>query len=154
MTATGPSHASTGDPSPAGASTIRGAVAGTILFAALSVAAVVAPDTVGPVAAAVDLGLFVVGCAAFVWAFLVAVGRSRTEAISVTSIYLLSGSAPPPVRRVLLGSLAAQVVIGLGAASLRPFSALAFGILVPVFGLGACGLWAARHGSFPRRDEV
>src|SRR5207248_757919 len=26
-----------------------------------------------------------------------------------------------------------------------------FGILVPLWGLGLAGLWAARHGTFPRR---
>jgi hypothetical protein len=31
------------------------------------------------------------------------------------------------------------------------YSPLAFGILVPVFGLGLCGLWGARYGTFEPR---
>ena len=35
------------------------------------------------------------------------------------------------------------------AASIRPFTAVAFGILAPMLGLGLMGLWGARHGRFP-----
>jgi hypothetical protein len=44
-----------------------------------------------------------------------------------------------------------QVVVALVTAIARPFTGLAFGILVPVFGLGLAGLWGARRGSFPSR---
>ncbi|MEA3054857.1 MAG: hypothetical protein QOD30_289, partial [Actinomycetota bacterium] len=46
---------------------------------------------------------------------------------------------------------AAQVVIALVAAGLRPYTAVAFGVLVPTLGLALCGLWAVRSGSFPPR---
>jgi len=36
-------------------------------------------------------------------------------------------------------------------ASVRPFTGLAFGILVPTYGLGLVGLWAVRLGEFPPR---
>jgi hypothetical protein len=55
------------------------------------------------------------------------------------------------VRTNLLGALAAQVAVAVLTASVRPYTTLAFGTLVPVYGLGLCGLWAARHGSFGSR---
>ncbi len=36
-------------------------------------------------------------------------------------------------------------------AGVRLYTNLAAGILVPVFGLALCGLWAARHGRFAAR---
>jgi hypothetical protein len=46
------------------------------------------------------------------------------------------------------------VIVAVVGAALRPFSPLAFGILVPVFGLGCAGLWAAHHGSFGPREPA
>jgi hypothetical protein len=31
---------------------------------------------------------------------------------------------------------------------------LAFGVLVPMFGIGANGLWAARHGHYGQRSAT
>jgi hypothetical protein len=98
------------------------------------------------------LVLFFAGTVAFVFAYFVAVGRSRHDEIAVASLYLLSGSAPRRVRRHLLGSLAAEVAIALATAAVRPFTTLAFGVLAPMFGLAVAGLWAARYGTFPPRD--
>jgi hypothetical protein len=50
-----------------------------------------------------------------------------------------------------MGSLGAQTAIALGTAAARPFTSVAFGILVPMFGLGLAGLWGARHGRFEAR---
>jgi hypothetical protein len=66
-------------------------------------------------------------------------------------LFLLTGSAPPAVRRALLTCLGIQTVVAFATAAVRPFTPLAFGVLVPTLGLGACGLWAARHGTFPDR---
>lgn len=111
--------------------------------------------------AALDLALFLIGTAAFLWSFAVAVGRSRSEEISVSTLYLLGGGIVP--RRTALamhGCLALQVVVGLGAAIARsstdgrPGSALAFGVLVPMLGVGLNGVVAVRHGTFgPRGTE-
>ena len=63
-----------------------------------------------------------------------------------------AGTAPARVKWHLIGSFAAQVVVGVATASARPFTTLAFGILVPVHALAHTGLWAARYGRFgPRR---
>jgi hypothetical protein len=31
----------------------------------------------------------------------------------------------------------------------RPYTSLAFGVLVPLFGLALCGLWSSVGGTFP-----
>jgi hypothetical protein len=105
-----------------------------------------------PIGVAVALILFTVGCVLFLWGYAVAVQRSRTNEIGVTALYLLTdGVAPKPVKARLLGLLTIQVVAALTTAALRPFTTVAFGILVPMFGLGVNGLWAARHGRFAER---
>ena len=144
------------DDAPLGQGIVRATVAGTALFTVLAVAAAERPDPLGTAAAAVDIDLFAVGCVAFLWAFGLAVSRSRTEEISVAGVYFLSGgSGPSAVRRVLLGAVAVEVVVALATAGARPFTNLAFGILVPVFGLGMTGVWTGRHGRFPPRiDEA
>ena len=126
---------------------------GTAAFGATAVAATVA-DELDPLALVVDVVLFGAGCVAFVAAYLRAVCRSRSDSIAVTSLFFLAGSAPPEVRRSLLGALAVQVVVALATAIARPYTILAAGTLVPLYGLGLCGLWAARHGTFPPRPPA
>ncbi|HUP70042.1 MAG TPA: hypothetical protein VM142_09545 [Acidimicrobiales bacterium] len=129
---------------------VQGSWAGTLVFAASSGLATVASST-DLIALIVALGMFVGGIAGFTAAFVLAVRRSRTEEIVVPSLFFLQGSAPTPVKRLLLGSLAAEVVVAFVTAGIRPNTSLAFGILAPMYGLGLIGLWAARHGTFPRR---
>jgi hypothetical protein len=138
-----------------GAGIVNLAWAGTGAFVAVAVAGVLAPDSFGPVVAGVSLLLFAVGCVAFLWGYALAISRSRRDQISIAGLYFLQGSAPREVRRRLLIALAVQVGAAVAAASIRPFTSVAFGVLVPVFGLGLCGLWAARHGTFePRPAET
>ena len=132
---------------------VRPAVWGTVAFAVLSGAAVASGGVVALSAAIFDGVLFALGTLAFVRTLLVVAQRSRTEELSVAGIWFLGGgSAPADIRRWLLGCLAVQTAVALVAASLRPYTALAFGILVPMFGVGMCGLWAARSGTFPPRS--
>lgn len=109
------------------------------------------PDRLGLVAAGASLVLFAIGIVAFLWSYAVAVRRSRTDDVSVAGLYLLSEGAPRAVRRHLLGSLAAQTLLAVVAASIRPFTAVAFGLLVPTLGMGLAGMWSARHGTFRPR---
>lgn len=126
---------------------------GTALFAVTSVAAVAVPDPPFEIPAfVVAVGLFLVGCVAFFVAYAGAVQRSRTDLIGVADLFFLTGKvAPPGTRRSLLGAFGLQVAVALGAAIARPYSSLAAATLAPVYGLGMCGLWAARHGTFPPR---
>lgn len=128
--------------------------AGTGVFGVTAVAGVaVDGGPVRAVAFAVAVALFVGGCVAFAAAYARAVRRSREVAIGIGELFFLAGGvAPPDVRRSLLGAFAAQIAIGLGSAIARPYTTLAAGTLAPLYGLGLCGLWAARHGVFPPRQ--
>jgi hypothetical protein len=133
-----------------GVGIIRASWAGTILFGAGTVAGVVAPDPLAWLGFGVSLALFTAGCVVFVWAFVLAVARSRTDEIAVANLYLLSG-APSAVRVQLFGSLAAEVIVAFGTAAARPYTIAATAILAPVYALALCGLWAARYGTFAPR---
>ncbi|MGH9247544.1 MAG: hypothetical protein ACRD29_25165 [Acidimicrobiales bacterium] len=133
---------------------INTSFAGTGVFVGATAAGVIAPDQLGYLTAAVSIALFVVGCAAFLWAFALAVSRSRSEDVTIGGIYFLSGTAPRVVRFRLLLALGVQIVVALAAGVIRVYTPVAFASLVPVFGLGLAGLWGARHGTFPpRRPE-
>ena len=134
-----------------GAELVNIAWLGTGAFAATAIGAAIAPDLLDIPALVVALVLFAAGCVCFLWGFGVAVSRSRTDEIGIGGLFFLAGSAPASVRRPLLTALAIQVVVAFATAAVRPFTSLAFGILVPVFGLGITGLWGARHGTFPAR---
>jgi hypothetical protein len=131
---------------------IQCAIAGTVLFTIVSVVEVIVQSWTRPVAVALDLGLFAIGCTTFLGAYAIAIGRSRTEEIGVASLYLLTNRvAPNPVRVRLLVPFAVQCVVAITVASVRPFTAAAFAVLVPMYGLGLNGVWAARHGTFGPR---
>jgi hypothetical protein len=136
-----------------GATIVHAAWAGTAVFTASAAVATIWPDRLSGIAAVVALVLFAAGCVIFLWAYAVAVGRSRTDEIGVGGLYFLAGTAPKEVAFRLRSALATEVVVALATAAIRPFTPLAFGILVPVFGLGLCGLWGARYGTFGRRGE-
>jgi len=132
---------------------------GTALFVIASVlAAALFTNPVKVVAVVVSLVLFAIGVFTFLVSYWTAVQRSRTDNISVTQLYFLSGEATPRhVKRVMNGALLVQVAVALATAIARnrtdgcAGSTHAFGILVPKFGLGLNGLWCARHGSFGAR---
>lgn len=109
---------------------------------------------------AVDLTLFAIGCFAFIWSYFSAVQRSRADEISVAGLFGLAGGVAPRRITVVMNScLATQAVIGLigaivrGSTDGRAGSTLAFGVLVPIFGLGLNGLWSSRLGVFAPRQQ-
>lgn len=113
------------------------------------------------IAVVVCLASFSVGVCAFLWGYWSAVQRSREDNISVAAMYfLIDKCAPKSVARQMNGLLTLQVIIGLATAGMRPStdgksgSTLAFGILVPMLGLGLNGLWAAFHGQFAPRSAA
>jgi hypothetical protein len=143
-----------------GRALIRLSWAGTAVYGAVAVLATVAPRaSLDLVLIVVCLALFLAGTGAFGAAYLLAVGRSRYEAIGMGGLFFLAGSAPTAARRHLLGAAAVDVVVALVTASVGLLrtatdadNPLAFGLLTPLFGLGLAGLWGARHGVFgPRR---
>ncbi len=133
----------------------------TAVFVVVTVlATVVFDDLWRTTVVVVDLALFAVGVVGFILGYFGAVGRSRSEEISVAGAFLLTGEvAPKGIRLVMWSCLGVQVVVGLVGAILRsstdgqPGSVLAFGVLVPMLGLGLNGWWASRNGTFPPRAE-
>ena len=100
-------------------------------------AAAAVPDPLEFVAVPLDLVLFAVGCVAFLLAYAVAIGRSRYEDLTMAGVFFLADrAAPARVARSLRVVLAVQVVVAVATAAVRPFTALAFGVLVPVLGSG------------------
>ena len=135
-----------------GGRVIQASWAGTAVFTTSSALGVAAPRPFAGVSSAVSVALFVGGCVVFVAAFLLAVRRSRTDDITVAMLFfLMGGGTPVPVRRRLLASLAVEIVVAVAAATARPFTSQATGVLAPMWGLSLCGLWAARHGRFKPR---
>jgi hypothetical protein len=110
----------------------------------------------------VALTLFSAGVCVFLWGYWSAVQRSRIDQIAVAQIYFLTHAVVPRRQRFAMwAALAVQSVVSLATALARPEtdgqpgSTLAFGILVPMLGLGLNGLLAARYGNFaPRPAET
>src|SRR6266540_3202388 len=88
-------------PDRAGSAIIAVDTAGTAMFVATAtLEAVLLQHWSELVGIAVALGLFVVGCLAFLAGYLQAIQRSRKDEIAIVNLYLLGGSTAP--RRVLL----------------------------------------------------
>jgi len=130
-----------------GARIIQASLAGTALFAVTGVPAAARVEAFQVPSAVISLVLFVVSIPLALLALARAAVRTarQEDRITVTSLFFLQGSAPKPVRLLLLGSLAASLVVTVLAAARQPF-----GILEPVFPLALCAQWGARHGTFPR----
>jgi hypothetical protein len=139
-------------PEPAeGDGIVKASMAGTVAFALSAGLAAVRPAAAPPALVVAGV-LFVGGMVTFAGALVRAAGRSRTEAVHLAGVFFVAG-APKRVRLLLLGSLAAEVVVAFATAAARPNTSLAFGILAPVWAQGLAGLWGARHGRFPPRPQ-
>lgn len=140
---------------------VRVNLGGTAVFAAtLLVAVPLRAHRVGQIAiGVVSIGLFAIGIAMSLWAYTTALERSRSQEVGVANLYLLTGdTAPPVVKHAMSLALTAQVVLALVGAIIgvvglesNQVNALAFGVLVPMFGIGMNGAWAARYGSYGPR---
>ena len=153
------------EPTIPGAQSVRLNLAGTAVF--LIALAVAIPFRNHRFAqfliAGVSMALFAIGVATTLWAYTRALDRSRVEEVGVANLYLLTGdTAPKPVRRTMSLALTVQIIAALagawiGVAGLEEgqLNALAFGVLVPMFGVGMNGVWAVSHGSYgPRVGNV
>lgn len=132
-----------------GEASLKVAIVVTVVFALVQTAAVIAPEGfMGGVSVAWSVACFTVGSAVFLWAVWIAAARSRDEPVTVAGVVWLIGTVPAATARILRSVLLAQVVIAVVTASIRPFSAVAFGVLMPMFGLGQIAWYGARHGVF------
>jgi hypothetical protein len=126
---------------------VEASLAGTVLFAATTLPAMAGVEALHVPASVISLVLFAVSIPLALLALARAAVRTarQEDSIGVGSLFFLQGSAPRPVRLLLLGSLALSVIVSIVAAAREPF-----GILQPVFPLSLAAQWAARHGTFPR----
>ena len=139
---------------------IRFNLLATVLFALTDlVTAIVFDDFTRAAIVVVALALFAVGVATFLLGYFAAVQRSRSDEIAVTQLFFLAGGvAPRDVKLPMLTALATQTVVGIACAIARHStdgkagSVVAFGVLVPMLGLGLNGLWASKHGRFAPRS--
>lgn len=148
-------------PADHGSTTVRTDLVGTGAFVAVAALALVWRDErpAQVAMAVVSMVLFAIGAFTGLAAYVRALERSRIDEIGVANLFLLTGTtAPSPVKRSMTLALVVQTVVGLagaivGAIGLRgsEVNSLAFGILVPMFGIGLNGIWAVRHGRFPPR---
>ena len=129
---------------------VEASLAGTAVFAVTAVPAVAGLDALKWPAALVSLGLFVAAIPLSLLALARAAVRTarQEDRITVGGLFFLQGSAPRPVRRLLIGSLLVSLAVTVGTVSGEPF-----GVLQPVFPLALCAWWAARHGTFPRLPD-
>lgn len=138
-------------PAANGSGIVRLAVGGTIVLGISGLLAAIFQGAFSAIYVGIAAVEFVVGTIVFVLAFLRAIDRSRTETIGVGGLFFASGTAPAKVQVVLMLSLTAQVVISIAVAWARLYTALAFGVLAPMWALGLTGLWVAAYGTFPER---
>lgn len=135
-----------------GGGIMNAVVLGTGALLVTSLAAAVAPDGFGMIHAGLSVALFAAGTGAMLWAYALGVSRSRAELVQIPGLFLLAGDvAPAAVRRPFHLALAVQVVAVVAAASIRPYTEVAFGILAPMYGLGMMAMWGGRHGTFAPR---
>jgi hypothetical protein len=121
---------------------------GTGVFAVTALAAAAGASKMPPVLVA--LVLFMGSLPLSIYALVKGALRTaqNAERVTVGGLFFLHRSAPPAVRRSLLGSLAVCLGVAAATAAAEPF-----GVLVPVWPLALCGTWAARHGRFPPIPE-
>jgi hypothetical protein len=132
----------------------------TALFVVFTtVAAAVFSPELRVAVAVFDLALFAIGVSTFILGYFSAVQRSRYDEISVAGLFLLLDKVADRSIAVKMNSaLAVQTIVGLTGAIVRgstdgkPGSTLAFGVLVPLLGLGLNGMWASKHGVFEARN--
>jgi hypothetical protein len=125
----------------------------TAVFLLVLLAGVVRLDLFGVAVVIVSVAMFALGVLLLAIAFALGIKRSRAEEISVAGLFLLQGSSPPVVRKVLIASVLTQLTAALVASGLRIYTEIAFAILAPTFVFGLASVWAGRYGSFPPRTS-
>lgn len=130
----------------------------TVLFVALALVGTASSGSMRDLSGNVSLIIAAIGTLLFGLALWDGAQRSRESAMGIGGWFFLAASAPRAAQIRMLGPLLVQVVVGIGTAWATFDSAaptptpLAFGTLVPIFGLALCGIWGARYGYFPPRS--
>lgn len=134
---------------------IRLSIRSTTAFTAFSALTYLTEDSLDLVYAIVCGVVFVIGVLLFALGMWNGIQRSRVDEVTLTGLVAIDGThVPRSARNLLWLSVAVQIIVSIGFASLRPFSQQAFGLLVPVLGLGLATLWGSRFAAFHPRDDT
>jgi hypothetical protein len=121
-----------------------------VLFGVTAIPFAAGVDAFEVPAIAMALLLFALSLVVWPWALARAFVRSSEgDDLAVASLFFTVGDAPRQVKWHLFAALGVNVAIAAAAAVANPF-----GTLVPMLSFGFVGLWAAVHGSFPRRPDA
>jgi hypothetical protein len=124
--------------------------ASNVVLAAAVLPPVVGVDAFDGVSVAVSMISFLVSMVVWVWALVLAALRTtRGDDVQVGSLFLFQGAVAGTPRRSLYLSFGVCLVITAIAAASDPFV-----VLAPMLPLGFVGLWGARHGVYPARQET
>ena len=137
----------------AGAGIVNTSFAGTGALVVACAVGAIDPEGFGGLTAVVSVVCFVIGVGGFLWGYATGVVRSRDEQVGLGGLFFLSGTAPKVVRFRLRIAFAVQIVVAVAAASVRPYTSVAFAVLAPMLGLGMLSVWGARHGTFFPKDD-
>ncbi len=144
------------DPASVGAEKIiQASFVGTAVFGVASLATYLLADRLDVVFAIISVALFVIGTLLLGLGIWNGIQRSRVDTVTLTGLLSVDSShVPPSARNRLWLSVTLQIIIAVLFGSLRPFTEQAFGLLVPILGLGFAGLWGSRFAAFhPREDR-
>jgi hypothetical protein len=133
---------------------IRSNLALTTVFTATAFLGLADTSVTRGIAVVTALVMFAIGMITMLWAYAIAVGRSRVDEIPLAGLFFLSGSVPKNRQRLFVGLELVQLAVAFTTAGLRPFTSMAFGILAPMAGLGVMGLFGAKVGKFPLRTAA
>lgn len=126
----------------------------TLVFVAATVLNVLTDGAIDIPYAVLCTIAFVVGFIAFSLGFWNGLQRSKEEEVTLWGLVAASSThVPARARTIHWASIVTQLVGAVVAASLRAFTPQAFGLLVPMLGLGLAGLWGSRYASFHPRDH-
>ena len=133
---------------------VRASLLSTAAFGALSLATYLLDGSLDRTFSVVCAVLFVAGTLLLGLGMWNGIQRSRIEEVTLTGLLSVDKShVPGSIRNALWLSIVLQVALSLLFASLRPFTEQAFGLLVPMVGLGFAGLWGSRFAEFHARSD-
>ena len=132
----------------------RASLISTVAFGVLSTVTFLLADRLDRTFSVICALLFVAGTLLLGLGMWNGIQRSRIEEVTLTGLLSVDKShVPTSVRNALWLSIVLQIAISLIFASLRPFTEQAFGLLVPMVGLGFAGLWGSRFAEFHERTD-
>lgn len=94
--------------------------------------------------------LFGIGVLTFIYALVIAANRSRHELLDIAGIFWLT-SAPKRTAWRYRSLLLIIICLAFATGGIRLYTAVAFGLLTPMFVLGIMGVWGAKWGEYKKR---